>query len=123
MFGRDIPRFGAWQEYKKLNFEQSVESRIMELKRLFEETHEEASNSIVLAQEKKVKNQNMRSNASHDNLKIGDSVYLKDCRLIRDKFDPKFNGPFTISGQCESGNYRISTEKGELPHTYLRWKL
>jgi hypothetical protein len=83
------------------------------LKILNEDTHEEAQANIVQAQEKQVKTQNIQTNASHNILKKGEKV-TKDCRLIKNKWEPNFKGPFKIIDRnARSGNYTLENEQGE----------
>ena len=125
MFGRRFNQFDSWLDIDQHNYEQSLINRSVEIKRLFENKHEVAQENIVKAQEKQVKTQNSQSNASHDILKIGDTVYTKNCSLVKGKFDPNYNGTFKIIDRISSsGNNVIEDEnRNALPDSFPRWKL
>ena len=125
MFGRRFGQFDNWITKDKISHEQSIQNRLVEIKRLYEETHEEASKNITRAQEKQVNTQNRQTNSSHDVLMIGDTVYLKNCKLVKDKFEPQYTGPYLISDRIiSSGNYKLKEVNGEeIKDSYPRWKL
>ena len=56
---------------------------------------------------------------------IGDTVYLKNCKLVKGKFEPLFNGPYVIIDRIvSSGNYKLRDLNGdEIKDSYPRWKL
>ena len=60
---------------------------MIEIKKLFNITHDEALQHINKAQDKQVKTQNLQTNSSHDALMEGDKVYIKNCKLIKNKFE------------------------------------
>jgi hypothetical protein len=125
MFGR---RFGQFDDYivkDKEIYEQAVQNRLIQLKELFDETHAAASKNITKSQIKQVNTQNRQTNPSNEPLEIGSTTYVKDCRLIKGKMEPHFDGPFKISGRnIDSGNYLLQTLEGEnLKSSYPRWKL
>ena len=128
MFGR---KFGQFDDYIIKGQERekySIENRLIELKTLFEDTHEKAQQNITTAQTKQVNTQNKATKIAETPLKQGDTVYIKDCRLITKKMDNKANGPFIIEGRNidgnGNGNYILKNKEGEiLKATYPRWKL
>ncbi len=124
MFGRRFGQFDDWIVKSKQIDEQAVERRLIELKKLFEINHEDALNNIYHNQTKQVVRQNKQTNSSHDNLKIGETVYIKNCKLVKSKFEPEYVGTFTIAGQKPSGNYIIEDTDGNiLAETFPRWKI
>jgi len=51
-------------------------------------------------------------------------VYIKDCRLVKDKLQSNYNGEFVISHIINSGNYKIKNNNNdELKESYPRWQL
>ena len=124
MFGRQFGQFYDWTLIKKQTNNASIENRIFECKQLFDETIEKAISNITKAQEKQVKKQNAQSNVSHDCLKQGEIVYVKNCKLVTEKMEPKYYGPYEIIRQNKSGNYILKDPEGnELEQSFPRWKL
>ena len=122
LFGRKFGKFDNWIDLEKEKEKLAIENRELQLKQLYDETHEQAINNIAEAQTKQIKS---RSNASHDQLLKGDRVFIKNCKLVKSKFEPEYNGPFVIKDRnTSSGNYILETEnKITLSETYPRWKL
>ena len=125
MFGREFGAFANFVDREEKDFGESVTNRLVEIKELFDNTHETALAHIGAAQEKQTKTQNDQSNASHDILKEGALVYLKNCKLVKSSFEPKYYGPYKILKRDEtSGNYTLSDETDKrIEDTYPRWKL
>ncbi len=98
---------------------------MIEIKKLFDITHDEALQHINKAQDKQVKTQNLQTNSSHDALMERDKVYIKNCKLIKNKFEPLYTGPFIISHRnVGSGNYVLKDLNGlRLENSFPRWKL
>lgn len=125
LFGRRFGQFADWVELEKEKQKISLEFREFELKKLYDETHDQALININEAQTKQTKSRNKQSNAYHDKLMIGDSVYIKNTKLVKNKFEPEFLGPYTVKDRNPtSGNYILETKDGEtLAETFPRWKL
>ena len=125
MFGRRFGQFDDWLVKEENNQKASLENRLAEIKKLFDITQDNASQQICKAQQKQVNTQNNQTNASHNALMEGDIVYLKNCKLVKNKFEPLYSGPYTIAYRIESsGNYVLATMKGEIiKDSYPRWKL
>ena len=97
--------------------------RSLVIKILCEQTQPKALENIQKAQKHQKKSQNRQLNGNEDNkLQNGTNVLIKDCRLVRDKLDPKFSGKYEIVEQKQSGNYQLKNETREiLADTYPRW--
>ena len=124
MFGRKMNDFVSWQQTEEENNEKSIINRSIEIKKLFEETLPEASTNISRGQEKQTSSQDVQLKATDDSLQRGQEVYIKNCKLVKKKFEQNYEGKFLVKAQLPSGNYKLETSKGdELLETYPRWKL
>ena len=111
MFGRRFNTFDDHLVKEQEKYDKSIENRFVELKRLFDETHEAAQNNIVKAQLKQVNTQNNQQKTANEPLQVG-TVYLKDCRLIKGKMEPFCDGPYLIKNRnIDSGNYILGRQK------------
>jgi len=85
LFGRKFNQFENWIERDKLSHEKSIENRYVELKKLFDVTHDNALNEIAKSQEKQVHTQNNQTRVCDIPLMKGEVVYVKNCKLVKKK--------------------------------------
>ena len=125
LFGRKFNQFENYIEKDKLSHEKSIENRYVELKKLFDETHEKASQEISKSQEKQVNAQNNQTKASNVPLMKGETVYAKNCKLVKKKGEDETFGPYKIKDRnVDSGNYILEDYEGnQVKESFPRWKL
>ncbi len=87
MFGRRFGQFEDWIVKDKHVQEDAINNRLIQIKELFDETHEAARKNLAIAQQKQVNTQNKQSNVSDDFIPVGSTVYVYDCRLVKRKME------------------------------------
>ena len=125
LFGRHFNQFENWIEKDKQVQEKSLENRYVELKKLFGITHVKASEEITKSQTKQVHTQNEQTRVTTIPLMKGETVYIKNCKLVKNKFDDETFGPYLVKDRnIDSGNYILEDLKGnQVKDSYPRWKL
>ena len=122
MFGRKMNGFEDWSSNNEDEIV-AIINRTNEIRILFEETHNRAVDNITKGQVRQKAIQNKAQNVEEEKIAIGKTVYLK-CEGLLTKLEPRFKGPYTITGHTSRGNYKVNNALGEaLPESFPRHKI
>ena len=116
--------FEEWKNEMEEDEEKALFKRTIEIKKLMSYDQPKAVETRERAQINQKRIQDNRSQITERPLDIGEIVFIKDLRLVKQKLDSKFNGPFTIYGRSPLGNYwLVDKDNKKLEQTYPRSKL
>ena len=121
MFGRNMIPFNDYSTEKEDS--NAIFERSKEIKQLFESTRPLALGNLKEFQERQIKSQNNSTNVVEKRIEIGKTVFLK-CEGLLNKLEPRFKGPYKVSGHSKRGNYIIKNALNEtLKDSYPRHKI
>ena len=122
MFGRKMNQFENWTSSNEDEVS-AILNRTQEIKEMFENTHSSALANIKKNQEKQIIIQNKAHNTESEKIPIGTTVYLK-CEGLLSKLEPRFKGPYKITGHTSRGNYKVQDALGNaIPESFPRQKI
>lgn len=112
MFGQNMNAFEKWRVDDVNSEEASIEKRAIEIRRLIE-NREKAIENNDKAKENQVREQNESNmnNIEIEVLPIGTQVYVKSMGILG-KLEPKYHGPYTVSGYTRHKNYWLKNKLG-----------
>ena len=116
MFGRKMNGFDDYSNIKiSVDVEQDLWARFLEIRKLFEETHEMVLTNINKMKERQMLTQNKEHNIIAEKLEIGDKMYISTVGM-HDKLYDRYKGPFIIERIASGGNYIVKNVLGEVLH-------
>ena len=122
MFGRKMNQFENWTSSNEDEVS-AILNRTQEIKEMFENTHSSALANIKKNQEKQIIIQNKAHNTESEKIPIGTTVYLK-CEGLLSKLEPRFKGPYKITGHTSRGNYKVQDALGNaISESFPRQKI
>lgn len=113
VFGRKINTFESWQPQPELSDIENLTNRSLEIKKMVEEDHVNALESIKQNQVNQRKQQDKHQLVQEKRLEVGTQVYVKTMG-IQSKLANKYKGPFTIIEVTTNGNYILENELKEV---------
>lgn len=124
LYGRQMNMIDDWENKLEEDDETALFKRTIELKKLLQYEHGVTIKQIQKMQEIQKHSQDNRNHIETIPLEIGATCFLKDSRLMKDKLDDRFKGPYSIYGRTPLGNYWLMDEnKKILKYSYPREKL
>lgn len=123
LFGRKVNSFSDFSRDISISESDKIWNRSIEIRQLFDITHQIAINNIHKSQEKQVKTQNRSHNVTNIPLPIGTQVYVKTTGLHNKLYD-YYKGPFTVVEFTQGGNYKLkNTLNQTLDGSFVRSRL
>jgi hypothetical protein len=112
LFGRKCNGFEDWSGSSD---SESLEiyKRSLEIRKLIENDIPATRQIISSTQDNQTSTQDARSNVQESILENGTAVLIRDMR-IKKKLQPKFLGPYTITGRDKFGNYQVKNSDNKL---------
>ena len=106
MFGRKMNNFKDWTQIPNRDEVLCINERTTEIRKLIDETQQDAIKIIAEKQDIQKTNQDKRHRIKTSDLATNTKVFIKNEGLLG-KLEPRFSGPYYVIRKSTNGNYEI----------------
>jgi hypothetical protein len=122
LFGREMNYFASWINEPEAAESLAIDKRHAQIRTLFEKTIPKVAEQVAEKQRYQAEQQNKRFGTVSEKLDVGSKVYLL-IEGMKNKLEPRFNGPYTVSEITRAGNYKLVDANDKIVGSYPLHKL